>query len=70
MRYFAVTAIVDVIIPKAQGKTGSKKVGGPKIITDGIISTRERCEEWRQEHIDKGHKVSVIRHWKPRRRHT
>lgn len=65
MKYFVVTAIKEVVQPKAKG---SKKGSGIKEITESLVSSRERCEEFRAEQVELGRKCSVVRRWHPRKR--
>lgn len=67
MRLYVVTSIVDVIPAKNKGKTGSKSKG-ESVIVDSLVSSRERCEEWCNEQIAMGRRVSVVRHWTQKKR--
>lgn len=58
MRLYAVSSIVGQEAKSIKGKMSSV----PKI--EGTISSKERCETFKDEHLALGHHVSPIKKWR------
>jgi len=73
MKLYTVTSVIGVDVKVLKGKrniverfslkdaTRLKLDGKQK--TEGVVSSRSRCEEFRTEHLDLGHHVSCIKRW-------
>lgn len=58
MKFHTISSIVGTEVKSIKGKMSTI----PKV--EGIISSKELCEEFRDKHLKLGHRVSSMKKWK------